>query len=39
MIRTWDLAAVEYYDGSQVPVQYRTRAYECGVLLLWSKWY
>ena len=39
MIRTWDLAAVEYYDGLQVPARYRTRAYGCGVLLLWSKWY
>ena len=38
-VRTWDLAAVEYYTGMQVPVRYRTGAYGCGVLLLWSKWY
>jgi hypothetical protein len=38
-IRTWDLAAVELYTGSQVPARYRTKAYGCGVLLLWSKWY
>ena len=38
-IRTWDLAAVEYYTGAQVPARYRTNAYGCGVLLLWSKWY
>jgi hypothetical protein len=37
MIRTWDLAVVEYYTAAQVPVQYRTNAYRC-VLLLWSKW-
>jgi hypothetical protein len=39
MIRTWDLAAVEWYTGQQVPVRYRTHAYGCGVMLLWSKWY
>lgn len=39
LIQTWDLAAVEYYTGSEVPVRYRTKAYGCGVLLLWSKWY
>lgn len=39
LVRTWDLATVEYYTGSQVPVRYRTGAYGCGVLLLWSKWY
>jgi hypothetical protein len=39
MIRTWDLAAVEWYTGTQVPVRYRTHAYGCGVMLLWSKWY
>jgi hypothetical protein len=38
-IRGWDLAVVEYYDGLQVPVRYRTHDYGCGVLLLWSKWY
>jgi hypothetical protein len=30
-VRTWDLAAVEYYSGTQVPVQYRGG---CGVFLL-----
>jgi len=39
VVRTWDLAAVEYYTASTVPVRYRTKAYGCGVLLLWSKWY
>ena len=39
LIQTWDLAAVEYYSGNQVPVRYRTKAYGCGVVLLWSKWY
>jgi hypothetical protein len=39
VIRTWDLAAVEFYTVTQVPVRYRTKAYGCGVLLLWSKWY
>jgi hypothetical protein len=38
MIRTWDLAAVEYYTASQVPARYRTKSYKCGVMLLWSKW-
>jgi hypothetical protein len=38
-VRTWDLAAVEFYSGSQVPVRYRTKLYGCGVFLLWSKWY
>jgi len=38
-VRTWDLAAVEFYTEGQVPVRWRTRAYGCGVLLLWSKWY
>jgi hypothetical protein len=39
LIRTWDLAAVEFYTANQVPVRYRTKAYGCGVVLLWSKWY
>ena len=39
LIRTWDLAAVEFYSSTQVPARYRTKAYGCGVLLLWSKWY
>ena len=39
MIRTWDLAAVEFFQAAEVPVQYRNKPYGCGVLLLWSKWY
>jgi carboxypeptidase family protein len=39
VIRTWDVAVVEFYTGAQVPVQYRAHGYGCGVLLLWSKWY
>jgi hypothetical protein len=39
LVRTWDLAAVEYYTPEQVPVRYRTKFYACGVVLLWSKWY
>jgi hypothetical protein len=39
LIRTWDLAAVEFYMDTQVPARYRTREYGCGVMLLWSKWY
>ena len=39
LIRTWDLAVVEFYSAEQVPVRYRTKHYGCGVLLLWSKWY
>jgi hypothetical protein len=39
LVRTWDLAAVEFYTAEQVPARYRTKAYECGVVLLWSKWY
>jgi hypothetical protein len=38
VVRTWDLATVEYYTGLQVPVRYRSHNYGCGVLLLWSKW-
>jgi hypothetical protein len=39
LVRTWDLAAVEFYTPEQVPARYRTKAYGCGVVLLWSKWY
>lgn len=39
LVRTWDLAAVEFYTPEQVPVRYRTKFYGCGVVLLWSKWY
>jgi hypothetical protein len=37
-LRTSDFAAIEYYDGLQVPVRYRTKRYGCGVMLLWSRW-
>jgi hypothetical protein len=36
-VRTWDLAAIEYYTGGSAPAQYRTGRATCGVLLLWSK--
>ena len=39
MVRTWDLAAVEFFQAAEVPARYRTNPYGCGVLLLWSKWY
>ena len=39
LVRTWDLAAVEFYTADQVPARYRTKSYACGVVLLWSKWY
>jgi hypothetical protein len=38
-VRTWDLAGVEFYSAPEVPVRYRSKAYGCGVFLLWSKWY
>jgi hypothetical protein len=37
-LRTADFAGVEYYTAPVVPVRYRTKAYGCGVMLLWSKW-
>ena len=37
IISTWDLAAVEYYTGSTMPVRYRLSGSACGVMLLWSK--
>jgi hypothetical protein len=37
IITTWDLAAVEYYTGSTMPVRYRLSGSACGVMLLWSK--
>ena len=37
-VRTEDLAGVEYYTAVEVPVRYRTKAYGCGIMLLWSKW-
>ena len=39
LVRTWDLAAAEFYTAVQVPARYRTKSYGCGVMLLWSKWY
>jgi hypothetical protein len=39
LVRTWDLAAVEFFQAAEVPVMYRNKPYGCGVLLLWSKWY
>jgi len=38
ILRTADMAGIEYYSGLQVPVRYRTKRYGCGVLLLWSRW-
>ena len=38
LIRTWDVAAVEYYSGNQIPIEYRSRTGSCGLLLVWSKW-
>jgi hypothetical protein len=37
IVRTWDLAAVEYYTEISAPAQYRTSRGQCGVILLWSK--
>jgi hypothetical protein len=37
-LRTSELAGVEYYTAAEVPVRYRTKAYGCGVMLLWTKW-
>jgi hypothetical protein len=39
LVRTWDLAAVEFFQPAEVPVMYRNKPYGCGVVLLWSKWY
>lgn len=36
-VKTWDIAAVEYYPAGFVPVQYRDARATCGILLLWSK--
>jgi len=36
-VKTWDLAAVEYYSAASTPVQYRDGRAGCGVMLLWSK--
>jgi Carboxypeptidase regulatory-like domain len=37
LVQTWDLAGVEFYDGTDTPSQYRVSGSMCGVLLLWSK--
>lgn len=37
IVRTWDLAGVEYYTGASMPPRYRVSGSACGVLLLWSK--
>jgi hypothetical protein len=37
LVRTWDLAAVEYYSGATVPARYREAGSACGVMLVWSK--
>lgn len=37
IVRTWDLAAVEYYTGTSMPARYRVDGSACGVLVLWSK--
>ena len=37
LIRTWDLAGVEFYSGAQVPAEYRVHGTNCGLLLLWSR--
>lgn len=37
IVQTWDLAAVEYYTSSSVPIKYATSGAGCGVMLLWSK--
>ena len=37
LVRTWDLAAIEFYSAASTPAQYRDTRAGCGVLLLWSK--
>jgi hypothetical protein len=37
IVRTWDLAGVEFYTGAETPVEYRIPGYGCGVLVLWSR--
>lgn len=37
LVRTDELAAVEYYSGSNIPVRYREAGTACGVMLLWSR--
>lgn len=37
VIHLRELAAAEFYTGTQVPTQYRVSGYGCGVLILWSR--
>lgn len=37
IVRTWDLAGVEYYTEVNAPAQYRNSRSQYGVILLWSK--
>jgi hypothetical protein len=37
LVKTWDLAAIEYYSETSAPAQYRIGKPMCGLLLLWSK--
>lgn len=37
LVKTWDLAGVEYYSGSSIPAQFRENGSACGVLLAWSR--
>lgn len=37
VVKTWDLAGVEFYSGIEVPVEYHVSGYGCGVLVLWSR--
>lgn len=38
LVRTDELAGVEWYSGESGPIQYRRPGFGCGVMLLWSKW-
>jgi len=37
VVRTRDLAGIEFYSGIEVPVEYHVSGYGCGVLVLWSR--
>jgi hypothetical protein len=37
VIKTEQLAAIEYYTGATVPVKYRIGGSACGVMLVWTK--
>jgi hypothetical protein len=40
MVKTWDVAAVAYYTGSEIPVEYRAYTRDvCALILVWSKWF